>query len=340
MSAPDSRFFTTAPPLSVAAACAAADATLRRGGEGAVDHVSSLTGAAVGSVVFVETARAASPASGTPTLCLVTDAAADAAADAFPTAAIAITKTPKLGFARLATALHASHLEIGPPPAGIAPDARIAPSAEIAPSAVIGPGAEIGEDVVIGPFAFIGPGVVVGAGSRIGSHATITHAVIGERCAILAGVRIGEPGFGYVPGPTGAVTMPQLGRVLIGDAVDVGANSCIDRGALGDTVVGNGTKIDNLCQVAHNCRLGQGVLIASQTGLSGSVTIGDGAMLGGKAGLADHIEIGAGAVVMAGAGVMNDVPAGERWGGVPARPAKRWLREVATLSRLAKGPKT
>ena len=348
MAIPDSRFFETSAPLSAAEACRVAGATL--GGDvgapsgqadASVTHASALGGAEAGAVCFLEdarTLRAADPL-GTPTLLLTTEAAREAAAAALPDAVIGLTPRPKAAFAVLAARLHRSLLDAFPPLGGIAEDARIAASAQIAPSAVIGPGAEIGEDVVIGPHALIGPGVRVHAGTRIGPHVTLTHAVVGRDCAFSAGVRIGEAGFGYAGGEGGAVAVPQLGRVLIGDRVEVGANTTIDRGALGDTVIGEGTKIDNLCQVAHNVRLGAHVLMASQTGVSGSTVIGDGVMIGGQAGLADHLTVGDGAVISARSGLMKDVPAGERWGGFPAKPARAWLKETAALAKLAGGKK-
>ena len=340
MPAPDPRFFETRDPLPAAEACALAGARLARDGA-PVAHAAALDGAASGAVCFLESAKAMRDAA--PSLVLTTEALAEAVAERYPSAAIGITPAPKAAFATVAAHLHQSLLDTQPPLAGIAEDASLAPSAEVAPSAVIGPGAEIGEDVVIGPHVVIGPGVRIHEGTRIGPSASVTHAIIGRACVFAAGVRVGEAGFGYAPGQVagapGAVPVPQLGRVVIGDRVDLGANTTVDRGALGDTVIGEGTKIDNLCQVAHNCRIGAHVLIASQTGISGSVVVGDGVMIGGQAGMADHIEIGAGAVVTAKAGLMKDVPPGERWGGVPAKPARQWMKETAALTKLAGGKK-
>ena len=324
--------------MTADAACGAAGAALVAEPGVTVTHVGALATAEAGAACFVEDKKALGTV-GVPSLVFVTDALRGEAAGALPGAALAVTDRPKTAFAYLAARLHRSLLETLPPLGGIAEDARIAPSAQVAPSAVIGPGAEIGEDVVIGPHVLVGPGVRIHEGTRVGSHASITHAVIGRDCVFSAGARIGEAGFGYTPGEAGAVPVPQLGRVVIGDRVDIGANSTVDRGSLGDTLIGEGTKVDNLCQVGHNCRIGAHVLIASQTGVSGSVVIGDGVMIGGQAGMADHIEIGAGAVVTARSGLMKDVPPGERWGGFPARPARQWLKETAALTRLA-GRKT
>ena len=215
------------------------------------------------------------------------------------------------------------------------PTARIATSAIVHPTAVIGADARIHEDCAIGPHVVIGPGVEIGANSVIEPNVTISHAILGRECRIYVGARIGQAGFGFHQGPDGPVRVPQLGAVLVGDGVEVGANATIDRGALGDTIIGDGTSIDNLVQIAHNVRIGQDCMIAAQTGISGSCTIGHGVMFGGKVGLANHLTIGDGARLAADAGVMHDVPAGETWAGTPAKPIKAFMREVATLKKLA-----
>ncbi|WP_048646269.1 UDP-3-O-(3-hydroxymyristoyl)glucosamine N-acyltransferase [Nitratireductor soli] len=219
--------------------------------------------------------------------------------------------------------------------ASIAADAILEDDVTVEPGAVIGAGAMIGRGTVIAPNAVIGALTRIGRDSYIGPGASVQCAMIGDRVIIHAGVSIGQDGFGYLPGAKGLEKIPQIGRVVIQDDVEIGANTTVDRGALTDTVIGEGTKIDNLVQVAHNVRIGRGCVIAGNCGLSGSVTLGDFVMLGGRVGIADHIKIGTGAQLAASSGVMNDVPAGERWAGSPAQPMRDAFRELATLRGLA-----
>jgi UDP-3-O-[3-hydroxymyristoyl] glucosamine N-acyltransferase len=223
------------------------------------------------------------------------------------------------------------------PAAFIHSAARLEPGVIVDPGAVIGPGAEIGAGTLIGPNAVIGPQVRIGRDSVVGAQTTIACALIGDRVIIHPGAHIGQDGFGFAMGPRGHLKVPQVGRVIIQDDVEIGAGVTIDRGANRDTIIGEGAKIDNLVQIGHNVVIGRHCVLVSQSGVSGSTVIGDFAALGGQAGLTGHLKIGAGAQIAAQAGVMTDVPAGERWSGAPARPLREFFREVAAIRKLAGG---
>jgi UDP-3-O-[3-hydroxymyristoyl] glucosamine N-acyltransferase len=222
------------------------------------------------------------------------------------------------------------------PSAVVHPEARLEPGVTVDPGAVIGPRAEIGSGTVIGPHAVIGPDVRIGRNGSVGANATVVHALIGDRVILHAGVRIGQDGFGFAMGPGGHLKVPQIGRVILQDDVEVGANTAIDRGSNRDTVIGEGTKIDNLVQIGHNVSIGRHCVIISQTGISGSTELGDFVVTAGQAGLAGHLSIGSGAQIGAKSGVMNDIPPGERWFGIPAQSAREQFRLHATMKRLAR----
>jgi UDP-3-O-[3-hydroxymyristoyl] glucosamine N-acyltransferase len=207
---------------------------------------------------------------------------------------------------------------------------------ELAPGATIGPGARIGARTRIGPNTAIGRGVTIGRDCEIGANVTISHALIGDRVTVLSGAQIGNPGFGFATSPSGHVKIPQLGRVIVQDGVEIGACATIDRGALGDTVIGEGTKIDNLTQIGHNTIVGRHCVIVAQVGISGSCELGDFVVIGGQAGLADHVRIGDGARLAGRTGVTSSLEGGIDYGGTPAKPVKQWAREIAAVSALAK----
>jgi len=218
--------------------------------------------------------------------------------------------------------------------ATIHPTARLESDVTVDPGAVIGPRAEIGAGSMIGATAVIGPDVLIGRDCAIGAGCTIMHSLIGDRVVIHPGCRIGQDGFGYTT-DAAQQKIPQTGRVIIQNDVEIGAGTTIDRGGIRDTVIGESSKIDNSCQIGHNVVIGRHCIVVAQSGLSGSVTLEDYAVLGGSVGLAPHVTIGRGAKVAARSGIMHDVPPGETWGGYPAKPSKQWMREVATLGRLA-----
>jgi UDP-3-O-[3-hydroxymyristoyl] glucosamine N-acyltransferase len=221
----------------------------------------------------------------------------------------------------------------------VSPTAKLEAGVTLEPGAIIGDGAEIGSGTLVGPGAIVGAHCRIGRDCVIGPNASVINAFLGNRVLIQAGARIGQDGFGFVGGANGLEKMPHVGRVIIQDDVEIGSNSTVDRGALSDTVIGEGTKIDNLVQIAHNVRIGRHCVITAHCGLSGSVTLGDGVMLGGRVGVADHIKVGDGVQIAATSGVMNDVPAGERWAGTPAQPIKEFFREVAIIRNLVREKK-
>ncbi len=225
------------------------------------------------------------------------------------------------------------------PAAVVAPDARLDPTAEIGPLAVIGARAEIGPRCRIGPGVVIGEGVVLGPECRIGALASLSHALLGARVAVYPGARIGQDGFGFAVTPAGFRSVPQLGRVVLEDDVEVGANTTIDRGSLHDTVIGAGSRLDNLVQIGHNVRLGRGCVIVAQVGISGSTILEDQVMIGGQAGLIGHLRIGRGARIGAQAGVMSDVAEAAEVIGSPAMAVRDFFRQVAALRRLVRKPR-
>jgi UDP-3-O-[3-hydroxymyristoyl] glucosamine N-acyltransferase len=212
-------------------------------------------------------------------------------------------------------------------------------SGVISPRAAIDPSAKIGAGVTVEDFVVIGPGVEIGAGSRIGAGASVTHAIIGENTRIYPGCRIGQDGFGFAIDPKGHVKVPQLGRVIIGNNVEIGANSCVDRGAGPDTVIGDGAWIDNLVQIGHNVKIGRGCVIVAQVGISGSTVVDDYAVIAGQAGIAGHLHIGKGARIGAQSGIMRDVPPGADVLGSPAAPIRDKMREFAMINRLVRKDK-
>jgi len=252
-------------------------------------------------------------------------------------ATLLVTPQPYRAYAMAAQAFYPEP----PPQPGIAPTAIIDKSATLGEgcavehNAVIGPGTQIGKRCAIGANTVIGASVVLGDDVRVGPNATLSHCIIGSRVRIYPGVRIGQDGFGFAPDPDVPVKVPQLGRVIVGDDVEIGANTTIDRGAGPDTIIGSGTMIDNLVQIGHNVQIGRCCVVVALVGISGSTRLGDYVMMGGQSGLAGHLTIGDGAKIGAQAGVMRDVGKGEAVLGSPAMPIKEYHYLTAYIRRLA-----
>lgn len=334
----DSRFFANKGPFTASELASATGATLPAGADATrkLNDVAPLDRAGAADVSFFDNSKYVEQFLGSDAgACFVRPKFADRAPSSM---VILLTEDPYRCYALAAQKFYPA----------TRPDAGIAPSAHVHPTATIGAGVHIGAGAVIGPHATIGDhssigansvietGVQVGSHTLIGALSSISHAIIGNRVIIHRGVQIGQDGFGFALNREGHVKVPQLGRVVIEDDVEIGSNTTIDRGTGPDTYIGEGTKIDNLVQIGHNVQVGKRAVIIAQCGISGSTRIGDGAVLAGQAGLAGHLKIGAGAKIAAKSGVMSDIPAGASYGGIPAVAAIDWHRQTIALSRLIK----
>ncbi len=319
----------------------------QQGAAQSLSAVSSLKKAHSTSLVFAEDEAAAAKALDSSAAAVVLKPGAAASYASHPTVAVIESEQPRLWFARAARLLRPE-----PPCDGVHPTAFVAEGAMLLESVTVGAHAVIGKGAVVGESSRIDAGAVIGDGVRIGKHCHIyprvviySGASIGHRVVVHAGAVLGADGFGYVRDPeTGAYTQfPQQGGLVIEDDVEIGANSTIDRGALGETRIGRGTKIDNLVHVGHNCEIGEDVILVALTGISGSSAIGKGALLAGQVGIGDHVCIGPGVILGGQAGVFSGATVtgeglkpGTVLYGTPARPLKQVLREQAVLARLAK----
>jgi UDP-3-O-[3-hydroxymyristoyl] glucosamine N-acyltransferase len=339
----DPRFFRNDGPFTLAAVTAKLGLELPAGSDGAavIADLAGLDGAGPQHLSFYSGLREqqeifqASRAG----FCLMAEKNAAVAA---PTGMVVLAvKSVRHAWAVVAESFYPESGQALWPSGAIDPGAKVAPGVQLGHAVSIGAGAEIGEGTRIGPGSAIGPGVTIGRGCDIGGHVTITNAHVGDRVTILPGAQIGQPGYGFASSEAGHVKIPQIGRVIIQDRVEIGANTTIDRGALGDTVIGEGTKIDNLVMIAHNVHIGRHCLVIAQVGIAGGCEIGDFCVFAGQAGVGDHVRIGPGARFAGQTGVPpNSVyEGGADYGGWPAKPVREWLRELHVLKMLLKRQK-
>ena len=340
----DPRFYDNRGPIALADVCVKAEAALPVGADGSakIEDVASLVGAAAAHLSYHTGKGTASVFARTSAGFCFVPATGHKPAEP-PAAMVAIPcASPQHAFAAAAQLFYPdANLAIWAQDVAVHPSAEIGERVVLSPGVFIGPHAQIGDGVRIGPNTVIGRGVAVGCDCEIASNVSVSHAYIGDRVLILPGAQIGQPGFGFANGTQGHVKIPQLGRVIVQDNVEIGACVTIDRGALGDTVVGEGTKIDNLVQIGHNVHIGRHCVIVSQTGISGSCTLDDFVVLGGQVGIADHAHIGNAARLAGRSGVVTgqDVKGGKDYGGVPAKPVREWMREMYALTALVKKQK-
>jgi UDP-3-O-[3-hydroxymyristoyl] glucosamine N-acyltransferase len=336
----DPRFFNSKGPFTVdalaALVCADIGGAARR--ESIVEDVAALSDASAVHLSFFDNAKykddfMASAAG----VCIVSAKMAEFAPDGMT---LLISDTPYKSYALIAQHFYPIDNDVLSqtiihPSAVVDDSAEIGAGCHIKAGAVIEDGVKLGRSVCVEPNAVIAQNVEIGDQSVIGANASISHALIGANVRIYPGVRIGQDGFGFAIDPAGHVKVPQLGRVIIGDSVEIGANTTIDRGAGPDTHIGQGSWIDNLVQIGHNVKIGRGCVIIAQTGVAGSTVLEDYAVLAAQVGVAGHLTIGMGARIGAQSGVMRDVAAGSEVMGAPAMPAKQFMRQVAMLRKMS-----
>ncbi len=322
----------------MAAVAAAANATTA-GADRLLQGVAPLQSAGPAQVSFLDNIRYKDALEATRAGAVIVRPELEAAVP--PGCAAIVTTDPYAAWARVAALFHPP-VPVRPgvhPSAVVSETAVVDPSAEVGPCAVIGDHAEVGARCRIGAGAVIGDAVSMGPDCRIGALASVSHAILGARVYVYSGARVGQEGFGFATTPAGFLTVPQLGRVRLEDDVEIGANSCIDRGSTQDTIIGAGSRIDNLVQIGHNVQLGRCCVVVGQAGISGSTVLGDFVVVAAQAGLTGHLHIGNKARIGAQAGVMADVAAGLDVIGSPAEPVRDFFRGVATLRKLVRKPK-
>jgi UDP-3-O-[3-hydroxymyristoyl] glucosamine N-acyltransferase len=341
-------FFERSGPFTLEQIAQQSGATLARPEDAAVIiiDVHPLADAGPGHLAFFENRKYLQQlTSTTATACLI----APAFADRLPIGTSALLS--KSTYRSFALALQAFYPDAMQPKAALSslgeplvhPTARIETGAKIEAGAIIGRDAWVGTGTTVSAGAVIGYRSAIGRGGYVGPGATIIHALVGNGVVIHGGVRIGQDGFGFAMGPGGHVKVPQIGRVIIQDNVEIGANTCIDRGALKDTIIGEGTKIDNLVQIGHNVVIGRHCVIVAQVAIAGSTELGDYVVIAGQSGVSGHLRVGTGAQLAGASHVVEDIPAGAKYVGTPAKPIREWTREQMAIKRLiarSMGPPT
>jgi UDP-3-O-[3-hydroxymyristoyl] glucosamine N-acyltransferase len=334
----DKRFFHSHGPFGLAVIASEVGAVLQRPERGnmLVHDVAELCQAGDGDLSVFNDAGHAAAFGSSRAAAIITSAKLGALPHG--DCAILLCDDPRLAFARVGKMFYPPAAANGRrhPGAHVAEDAVLDADIELSPGAVIEAGARIGARCRIGANAVIGAGVELGTDCVIGPNVSISHALVGHHVTVASGGVIGGEGFGFVPTRTGLTKISQLGRVVIGNHVDIGNNTAIDRGSLGDTVIGDGSVLDNLIHIAHNVRIGKGCVIAAQCGIAGSTTVGDYVMMGGHAAVKDHVTIGNRVRIAAKSGVIHNIPDGATIGGLPAIPTREWHRQTVALARLAR----
>jgi UDP-3-O-[3-hydroxymyristoyl] glucosamine N-acyltransferase len=333
----DPRFYDNRGPFRLGELCAAAGLACLQGtdSDALIDDVAGLAQAGPPHLAFYDGRRGKAEFLATKAgWCLVGRRAHEAVPES---TIVIIAESVGHAFAAMAARFYPEHeIDIRPQETAVHPSAKLGQGVVLAPGVLIGPQAEIGDGARIGPYGVIGRGVTIGRHAEIGEHASVAFSHLGDDVLVQAGARIGGSGFGYTSNAAGHTKMPHLGRVIVQDRVEIGANSTIDRGMLGDTIIGEGTKIDNLVQIGHNTVTGRHCVLAGQAGTSGSVVLGDFVILGGGVGVADHLTIGDRARLAGHSGVAHDLEGGRDYGGIPARPIRQWHKEGVLLAKLAR----